>query len=88
MIELKSCPFEEPTESYIIKQPQEQTNEEWLRSCSTEELAEIIYDLLITAKPLSWSNKLHIRVLRDVYEHGNERSTMAIIEWLQEKHNV
>ena len=64
----------------------EVTNEEWLRTATGEELAEIIYDLLITAKPLSWSNKLHIRVLRDVYEHGNERSTRAIIEWLQEKH--
>ncbi len=63
------------------------TNEEWLWQCTTEQLAEAIYDLLIDRKWGSWSWELNGRVLRDVYEHGNKKSTKAIVEWLKEKHH-
>ena len=62
------------------------TNEEYLKSCTTEQLADAIYDLLIDRQWDSWSWKLNGMVLRDIYEHGNTKSTKAIVEWLKQPH--
>jgi hypothetical protein len=63
-----------------------QTNEEYIHSLNTEQLADAIYDLLIGRQWDSWSWKLNGMVLRDIYEHGNTKSTKAIMKWLKQPH--
>lgn len=53
---------------------EEQTNEEWLRQCTTEEFAEFIYNTAIT-------DMLMDRLINA--ENGIEEA----MEWLKEKHN-
>ena len=57
----------------------EQTNEEWLRSATTEELAEIVYNLV-------WcSNELWERMECSGID-TKENDLKIVMEWLKEKH--
>ena len=56
-----------------------QTNEEWLKSASTEELAEVVYSLV-------WlGNEVFTRL--ECSGDDNKESDLKIVrEWLKEKH--
>lgn len=48
---LDSCPFEEPVGKYEIENDKPMmTNEEWLRSCSFNELARVLYCMIINGE--------------------------------------
>ena len=78
----KGCDKSSPdiTECADYRQTNEQTNEEWIKSCSTEELAEVVYSLV-------WlGNELFDR-LECSGEDSKENDLKIVTEWLQEKHN-
>ena len=61
----------------------EPTNEEFIRNCTTEELAEIIFEVYMTDK-----HRLFDRIESAEYEHGiGVGGKQEIIKWLGEKHN-
>lgn len=41
---LKTCPFEEPVGKYEIESAKPMTEQEWLQTCTTEQLAEKLTD--------------------------------------------
>jgi len=60
----------------------EQTNEEWLRKCSTEELAELIVNLTLLDK-----YRLYDRFEAAEYERGIDvGGKQEAMKWLKEKH--
>ena len=62
--------------------PQEMTNEEWLRSCTTEQLAEEIVNLTLFDK-----YKLYDQMESAEYEHGiGVGAKKVIVEWLKQPH--
>lgn len=60
----------------IEEEPQEQTNEEWLKSCNTEQLAEWLARI---------TNAGYLLALRMKY-HCDDVD--AVREWLKEKHQM
>jgi hypothetical protein len=54
------------------------TNEEWLRSCTTEQLAELIYEIAVTDKLMDRFFNAEI-----VYGHSGTEEAM---DWLKEVH--
>ena len=61
------------------KKPQEQTNEGWLKSASTEELAEVILSLVLQNQFTFFNLNTGRKSVQDVI---NE-----IVRWLKEKHD-
>ena len=64
---------------YEKVKPQEQTNEEWIRNASTEELAEIVYSLV-------WLGNEVFDRLECSGKDSKENDLKIVTEWLQEKH--
>ena len=56
----------------------EQTNEEWLRSCSQFELIELLADLIDSAILRKWC----------IERHCADDERRAVELWLKEKHNA
>ena len=57
----------------------EQTNEEWLRTATTEELAQMLFNAITTSHDFA-EYLMH-------YENQSEQDiTNAIVRWLKEKH--
>ena len=67
---------------YEEVKPQEQTNEEWLRQCSTEELADAIYYLTWFHTELD--ERLDKKVKNGCY--NDDENIKIVMEWLKEKH--
>ena len=60
------------------KKPQEQTNEEWLRNCTTEELVELI-------RKFVWcSTEIWQKFCTESEDEETDRR--IVLEWLQEVH--
>jgi len=60
-----------------FKQKQEQTNEEWLRSCSTEELADFLFE---------HGDCIGCPAYREVCARRYDDCKTAFLEWLKETH--
>jgi len=58
--------------------PQETTNEEWIKQCNTEQLAELIYEIAVTDKLMDRFFNAEI-----VYGHSGTEEAM---DWLKEVH--
>ena len=57
--------------------PQEQTNEEWLRSCTTEQLADAFYDF----------RYINATKQQQLWMSANEEFVKnGIVEWLKQPH--
>ena len=56
----------------------EQTNEEWLRQCSTEELAEFLFQ---------HGDCIGCPASKEICRECYNGCKTAFMEWLQEKHN-
>ena len=56
-----------------------QTNEEYIRQCSTEELAEVFYNAIVTSREFAL-------FLMDVEGKTPNEIKNAICKWLKEKH--
>ena len=59
------------------------TNEEWLRSLNTEQLAEFL-NLIIRVGPYENEPK---DFWEHVYGRGGEHGAKSIVEWLKQPHN-
>ena len=59
-----------------------QTNEEWLKSCTTEQLAEFL-NLIIRVGPYENEPK---DFWEHVYGRGGDRGAKSIVEWLKQPH--
>ena len=69
------CEFDGECENFIV----EQTNEEWIKQASTEELAELIRKLVWCSTEI-WQ--------RFCTESEDEETDIGIVlEWLKEKHD-
>ena len=60
----------------------EQTNDEWRRTCSTEDFAEFI-NLIIRVGPYENEPK---DFWEHVYGRGGEHGAKSIVEWLKQPH--
>ena len=67
--------------SYVPKE-YKQTNDEWRRTCSTEEFAEFL-NLIIRVGPYENEPK---DFWEHVYGRGGDRGAKSIVEWLKEIH--
>ena len=74
MITLESCPFEEPTTDYKIEQ-QEQTNEDFIRTASTYNLAVWIVCVAMYG------------AMDEVFKNGHQAKDFheSCVKWLKEK---
>lgn len=54
---LKSCPFEEPVGKYEIERSTPMTEQEYIQTCNTEELAEFLHGIMIRAVQATWDGK-------------------------------
>ena len=71
---------------YEEVKPQEQTNEEWLRNCSTEELAKFIWNQYF-GYPKTWWDLMFVCSRGVPREKQADRMIEVIVGWLREKHN-
>ena len=71
-----------PSDEFIKIWNGEQTNEEWIKSLNTEELAEFL-NLIIRVGPYENEPK---DFWKHVYGRGGDRGERSIIEWLKEVH--
>lgn len=82
------CPTARSDEYNLIDascyKPLEQTNEEWLRSCTTEQLAEEIVNMTLLDK-----YKLYDRMESAEYDIGiGVGAKNVIVEWLKQPHTA
>ena len=61
---------------------EKQTNEEWLRICTTEELAEFL-NLIIRVGPYENEPK---DFWEHVYGRGGKHGAKSIVDWLKQPH--
>lgn len=69
-------------DGYVREEPQEQTNEEWLKSLGTEQLAGFIADVCYGLQDDIWSNCEDTSC--DYYQTDKD----YWVEWLKEKHET
>ena len=62
----------------------EQTNEEWMRTCSTEELATVIYGIAMYD---TLYDRIHNAFVLNPCE-DDSAGVNEVMEWLKEKHNA
>ena len=62
-----------------LKKPKPMTNEEYIRTCSTEELAEF---LITVAFEKRFKERIHWYGYANMHSYKTE-----VLEWLKEKHN-
>ena len=79
---LKSCPFEEPIGKYEIEKAEKpMTEQEYLQSCNTEQLAEEIYGFV-------WCcNELWQRLCCSGDGTDKESDLKIVREWLKQPHS-
>jgi len=81
---LKSCPFEEPVGEYEIENDKPMmTNEEYLRSCNTEQLVHVIH-LMTTCCYVCGKEGVDYK---RCYFHKKCTGPKEIEEWLKEPHD-
>lgn len=76
------CPFDDERTECDAYAPM--TNENWLRSCKTEQLAEFL-NLIIRVGPYENEPK---DFWEHVYGRGGEHGTKSIVEWLKQPHTT
>ena len=72
---------------YEEVKPQEQTNEEWLRQCSTEELAEFLIKSIKMCKSCASGIGIELTNFDCPFGECGCSYKYEVMNWLQEKHN-
>ena len=85
---LKSCPFEEPVGKYEIERSTPMTEQEYIQTCNTEQLARFLHDVQFSCNTCTLTSfRLYKSKIMKCPLQVSCAKENGVMEWLKQPHS-